>query len=74
MDWYAYWAEEPWGAWRDNFHAGVIASASLNPHLKQWAKVSPEDFMLKTPEKRRADETSAAVDWLMAVAKKGTIQ
>lgn len=69
-DWYAYWGEEPWGAYRDNVHAGLIAAACLAPYQKPGSKVTYEDFMLKSAEKRRADDTSQSLDWLMAVAKK----
>jgi len=45
-DWALYWKLEPWGAWRDNMHAGIVAASVLQPHLKEGAKIKPEDFML----------------------------
>jgi hypothetical protein len=41
-----YWMEEPWGAWRDNMHAGIVASAVLMPHQEERKRSKPEDFML----------------------------
>lgn len=69
-DWYSYWSEEPWGAWRDNVHAGLIAAACLSPYQKPGHRVTHEDFMLKSADKRRADDTAQSLDWLTAVAKK----
>lgn len=67
--WYAYWVEEPWGSYRDNIHAGLIASACLAPHQKPGNRATFEDFMIKSAAKRRADDTAQSLDWLMSVAK-----
>lgn len=67
-DWYSYWSEEPWGAWRDNVHAGLIAAACLSPYMK-GQKATFEDFMLKSSDKKREDETQQSLAWLTAVAK-----
>ena len=74
QDWMRYWMVEPWGAVRDNMHAGVIASAVLMPHTKKGKRLATfEDFMLTDPatrqEKRRAG-TKATIAWLKAQAKR----
>jgi hypothetical protein len=68
-DWFSYWSEEPWGSWRDNMHAGLIAAACLGPWIK-GQKVTFQDFMLKSREQKAAEDTQQSLDWLMAVGKK----
>jgi hypothetical protein len=50
-----YWNEEPWGSWRDNIHAALIAAEVRRPNVKQGVKVQLDDFMLRHPEDREAD-------------------
>lgn len=45
-----YWQQEPWGPWRDNLHAAVIAAEVRRPHLKKGKKVQLDDFMLRHPD------------------------
>ena len=43
-----YFALEPYGAERDNIHAGLIASTIANVHISKKEKMlKPADFMLK---------------------------
>lgn len=43
-----YYALEPFGAERDNIHAGLIASTVANVHISKKDKMlKPADFMLK---------------------------
>jgi hypothetical protein len=58
--WKLYWREEPWGPIRDNTHAAMIVTELLKPHLKEGAKISIGDYMLKLPEDREA-ETAAII-------------
>ncbi len=45
-----YFAVEPWGAWRDNVHAGLIASTICNVNRgKDTEPFTYEDFMLLDP-------------------------
>ncbi|HMU15811.1 MAG TPA: hypothetical protein PKC95_00070 [Thauera aminoaromatica] len=47
-DWVAFWKVEPWGAWRDNVHAGLIASVIANAHRGRGVPAfSPANFMLQ---------------------------
>lgn len=45
-----YWEHEPWGAWRDNLHAAIIAGEVIRPHLKKGAKISLDSFMVRHPQ------------------------
>lgn len=44
-----YWNEEPWGAYRDNIHAALIARTIHNTNFKK--KVTLDDFMLRRPDR-----------------------
>ena len=46
--------DEPWGPWRDNLHAGLIASTMANAFRgKDTKPYSYEDFMLMSPDESR---------------------
>jgi hypothetical protein len=49
-----YWKVEPWGSYRDNLHAGLIAREVRRPYLKDPTRNPLEDFMIVTPEERAA--------------------
>lgn len=60
LDWQTYYVIEPFGQWRDDYHAGMISSIVANVNRKAGSKpYSPEDFMLKikTPETMKAKES-----------------
>lgn len=72
-----YWTYEPWGAWRDNMHAAIIATNVIRPHLQRGKKVSVDDFMLQHPEvaaerlaKRRLAATAGLARFFRSVAVK----
>lgn len=49
--WSRYWNEEPWGPYRDNLHAAMLAVQFIRPHLKEGSKVPPiSEFMFKLPD------------------------
>ena len=56
--WSRYWNEEPWGSYRDNIHAAMLAIELRRPQSKKGAKLTLEQFMWKLPddpaEKKRA--------------------
>jgi hypothetical protein len=66
----AYWDEEPWGAWRDNLHAAIIAREVRRPWLKQGAADSLDGFMVVNPEVRRKNRLQGLVEALRAMAGK----
>lgn len=65
----AYWAEEPWGPWRDNAHAGVIASAVENLYVKKGGKRRTfDDHMLKSRKTGVQARGRALVGFLKSIA------
>lgn len=72
-----YWREEPWGAWRDNLHAAIIAREVARPWLKKGRRPNLDDYLVMLPEHREkatAARQRAAlaslVDGLKAMATK----
>jgi aspartyl/asparaginyl-tRNA synthetase len=67
---------EPWGTWRDNVHAGMVASTIANAFRGEKSRTySVDDFMILDPEvaaaKREADQAKKAhmlIEYLKAVA------
>jgi phosphoenolpyruvate synthase/pyruvate phosphate dikinase len=49
-----YWEEEPWGAYRDNIHAAIIAREIRRGTVKGAHAI--KDFLLKTDERRSQEE------------------
>ena len=72
----AYWMHEPWGAWRDNLHAAIIATEIVRPNLKKGARVGVDTFMLRHPgeieEERQAKQQSAARNVFQALKAMAT--
>lgn len=70
--WMEFWRVEPWGPYRDNIHAGLIAAAVLQPHVPR-GKRSPThaDFMLKDAQETRASAEKSLLSFFkMAAVKK----
>ena len=45
-EWADFYSQEPWGEWRSDLRAGIVASTIANVHLKQGADpLTPQDFM-----------------------------
>lgn len=70
-----YWMVEPWGPWRDNVHAALIAGEVRRPNLKKGVRLQLDDFMLRHPddvaaerELRRRKATSGLFQALKAMA------
>lgn len=70
--WKKFFSVEPWGAYRDNMHAGIIAAAAWGPHIKKGKKGPTwKDFILKDPataQKDRAAATPRTFSMLKAMA------
>lgn len=75
-EWMDEYQREPWGTWRDNAHAAMIASVIANAFRGEKSRTfSTDDFMLLDPEiakaKREADQARKAelfIEYLKAVA------
>lgn len=72
-----FWAHEPWGPWRDNMHAAIIAAEIRRPNLKKGSRVSLADFMLRHPadvederEQGRRKATSNLFQFFKLVGKR----
>ena len=54
-DWIDYYKLEPWGAWRDNYHAALIASM----HAKEGTRLS--EFFYEPPAEPVLDKDGRAL-------------
>lgn len=64
-----YWLEEPWGPWRDNLHAAIIARETLKANGFKAPKL--DVFMLKSRSARQAEQQAAGkgvIDMFKAIA------
>ena len=67
-DWARYYAQEPWGAVRDNMHAGLIAAEIRAPRIKRGKKLPTyKDFMFRDAETARAERRAGTVKALAAL-------
>lgn len=70
-EWLVFWRMEPWGSYRDNVHAGLIAATLANIYRKKNTEpMSFEDFMLVTPEEHNRRQTEKTYKWMRSLAKK----
>jgi hypothetical protein len=63
-----YWKQEPWGPWRDNLHAALIAREVRRPYIKDQRKNLLADFLVRDPEER-AQEGSKKIAGLFTLFK-----
>jgi hypothetical protein len=61
-----YYLEDPWGPWRDNLHAAIIARELRVTRTGKRANL--DDFMYMQPERRRQKNLTGLVDALKAMA------
>ncbi len=67
----AYWADEPWGPWRDNVHAAIVAAAvinSSNPPPKR--PVNYTRFMLRPRKAGQAENRGSLLSALRLMARR----
>lgn len=72
LDWSYFYGVEPWGAERDNMHAGLIAAMVFNRHRTRDEEMrSFRDFMFKEadPAAESRAKTQKFVAGLRALAK-----
>lgn len=71
LEWMQYFSSEPFGTYRDNIHAGLIAATLANIHRKKGTRpLTFSDFMLQDPSESRRRSTREALTWFKSVAKK----
>ncbi|WP_372810085.1 hypothetical protein [Litorivivens sp.] len=71
VDLIAYDQEEPFGAWRDNWHMAVMAQMFASVHTKKGHKPPPmKDFFYISQDTKSSNETRTFFSRLSAKAKK----
>ena len=73
-EWARYYAAEPFGAVRDNLHAGIIAAVVANAARalsgsKKADQLQASDFLLLAPGERKKRSLAAGVAKLRSMAK-----
>lgn len=70
-EWELFYSLEPFGTWRDNMHAGIIASLLANIHRgKSTKRFTPQDFMLLDGETHKRERNLGLMNLMSSVAKK----
>ena len=67
--WQVYWSVEPWGPFRDNLHAAIVAREVRRPWVRKGTRIDLDGFMVKAPEQRARDAGAKFAAWLGMVAK-----
>lgn len=69
--WKEFYSLEPWGSYRDNLHAGIIAATIGNINRRKKGKpLTPSDFVLRTKDEKRNTETAKSLNFLRAIGVK----
>lgn len=68
LGWRRLWDEEPWGPWRDNMHAAILAREIRLARVKPGSKVDLEQFMVRTPKDAKQGAESRMLSGLASVA------
>lgn len=70
MGWRTFYELEPFGPWRDNFHAAMVAHIMANAHRgKNSRPLELADFFYSDPETRRNKNDAEVLGALEAMAK-----
>jgi hypothetical protein len=70
LNWQKYWVEEPWGPFRENLHAAIIAREVRRPNMRKGTRTKLDDFMVVNPEARRKAASANMIDFLKLVSKR----
>ena len=65
-----YWQEESWGPWRDNMHAGIVASAVINASGRSKKAMKPDDFVMKVRDPNEVGRNLKHALRMMATKKR----
>ena len=69
--WQAYYAEEPSGQERDNWHMSILASLFANSKRGRGKPpIKPHQFMWSTADKKRESQTKATLSKLRSMGKR----
>ena len=67
-EWATLYSQEPWGDWRADLRAGIVASTLANIHRKPKAPAfTPQDFMPFAPKQAiQGDEIERKIEAFMS--------
>jgi len=68
--WRLYWDAEPWGPYRDNLHTAILAREVRRPQVRKGTRITHDEFMVRNPEERRRESSSALIGFLRSVSKR----
>ena len=68
LGWQRYWEQEPWGPWRDNLHAAIIAREVRRPQMKRGQQPKIEDFFVVNPKTRAKSNKEKVFSMLEVMA------
>jgi len=68
-EWQAYWQLEPWGAWRDNWHAAQLSTLIYNINRGKHPSIKPAEFMYRDADTERDNNTRQFVAGLKALSR-----
>ncbi len=72
LDWQSFEQEEPFGAWRDNYHTAMICTLICNALRGRGDRMRKlSDFMYQSPETHREATDSAAVAFFDSLVSRG---
>lgn len=63
-DWQLYWIEEPWGPFRDNLHAAIVAAQVQALRSKKGSRIKLDQFMVMDPSARRRENRAGFIAML----------
>jgi len=70
LGWQRYWDAEPWGPWRDNVHAAIVAREVRRMIARDRAAPKLEAFMLRDPTERAVEAGERVWSALSAMSTK----
>lgn len=70
-EWQEYYALEPFGAWRDNWHSAQIAALLFNTNRGKQQPVKSSDFMFIDAQTARDTQDQETLAFLSSKSKKG---
>lgn len=69
LKWHLYWKAEPWGPFRDNLHAAVIAAQVKALRAKRGTRISLSEFMVVDPTARARENRAGFLALLRMVGR-----
>jgi hypothetical protein len=68
---FRFYSSEPFGAYRDNLHTGILASVIANVNRAPGGKkFLPQDFMVVDRVKRSSERVKGVVDFFKSIGRR----